>query len=88
MKDAGVEIVVTLDLKASSRRPRRLFDGKIVKHVVVERFRDMLPGLKGILFSLLKRKDVAFLESRFRRDRVARPPEQRWQIRALRHRCE
>ncbi len=59
VKDAGVEIVVTLDLKATFPKAKALFDGKIVKHVVVERFRDMLPGLKGILFSLLKRKDVA-----------------------------
>ncbi len=59
MKDAGAEIVVTLDLKATFPKAKALLDGKIVKHVVVERFRDMLPGLKGFLFSLLKRKDVA-----------------------------
>lgn len=58
-KDAGLEIVVTLDLKAVFPKAKALLDGKIVKHVVVERFRDMLPGLKGFLFSLLKRKDVA-----------------------------
>ncbi len=59
VKDAGVELVVTLDLKATFRKAKALLDGKIVKHVVVERFRDMLPGLKGFLFRLLKGKDVA-----------------------------
>ena len=55
MKDAGAEIVVTLDLTATFPKAKALLDGKIVKQVVVERFRDMLPGLKGFLFSLLKR---------------------------------
>ncbi len=59
VKDAGIEIVVTSDLRATFPKAKALLDGKIVKHVIVERFRDMLPGLKGFLFSLLKRKDVA-----------------------------
>ena len=59
VKDAGADIVITLDLVATLPKAKALLDGKIVKHVVVERFRDMLPGMKGVLFSLLKRKDVA-----------------------------
>ena len=59
VKDAGIEIVVTSDLRATFPKAKALLDGKIVKYVIVERFRDMLPGLKGFLFSLLKRRDVA-----------------------------
>ena len=59
VKDAGVEIVITLDLMATFPKAKALLDEKVVKHLVVERFRDMLPGLKGLLFSLLKRKTVA-----------------------------
>ena len=59
VKDAGADIIVTLDLKATFPKAKALLDARIVKHVVVERFRDMLPGVKGLLFSLLKRKDVA-----------------------------
>ncbi len=59
VKDAGADIVITLDLMATFPKAKALLEGKIVKHVVVERFRDSLPGLKGLLFSLFKRKDVA-----------------------------
>jgi long-chain acyl-CoA synthetase len=58
-KDAGIEVIATLDLKATYPKAKALLDAKTVKHVVVERFRDMLPGAKGILFSLLKGKEVA-----------------------------
>ena len=59
VKDAGADIVITLDLMATFPKAKALLDGGIVKHVVVERFRDNLPGLKGLLFSLFKRKNVA-----------------------------
>jgi long-chain acyl-CoA synthetase len=59
VKDAGVDVVVTLDLAATFPKAKALVESGAVKYVVVERFRDMLPGLKGILFSLFKRKDVA-----------------------------
>ena len=59
VKDAGVDIVITLDLVATFPKAKALLDRNVVKHVVVERFREMLPGLKGLLFSLFKRKGVA-----------------------------
>ncbi|HWJ17975.1 MAG TPA: AMP-binding protein, partial [Geobacterales bacterium] len=59
VKDAGADIVITLDLRATFPKAKALLEGGIVKQVVVERFRDSLPGLKGLLFSLFKRKDVA-----------------------------
>jgi long-chain acyl-CoA synthetase len=58
-KDAGIEVIATLDLKATYPKAKALLDAGAVKHVVVERFRDMLPGLKGFLFSALKGKEVA-----------------------------
>ncbi|MFZ1108344.1 MAG: long-chain fatty acid--CoA ligase [Rhodomicrobium sp.] len=58
-KDAGIDIIVTLDLKATFPKAKALLDAKSIKYVVVDRFRDMLPGVKGFLFSMLKGKEVA-----------------------------
>jgi long-chain acyl-CoA synthetase len=58
-KDAGIDIIATLDLKATYPKAKALLEAKTVKHVVVERFRDMLPGVKGFLFSMFKGKEVA-----------------------------
>jgi long-chain acyl-CoA synthetase len=58
-KDAGIDIIATLDLKATYPKAKALLDANTIKHVVVERFRDMLPGVKGLLFSMLKAKEVA-----------------------------
>ncbi len=57
-KDAGIEAIATLDLRATYPKAKALLDAKTIKYLVVERFRDMLPGVKGLLFSLLKRKDA------------------------------
>ncbi len=59
VKDSGADIVITLDLVATFPKAKALLEGRIVKQVVVERFRDSLPGPKGLLFSLFKRKAVA-----------------------------
>ncbi len=59
VKDAGADIVITLDLKATFPKAKALLDGGVVKHVVVERFSDMLPGLKGLLFDVFKRNNAA-----------------------------
>ena len=64
--------MITLDLMATFPKAKALLDGKVVKHVVVERFRDMLPGLKGVLFSIFKTEGRRVLESRLRRRRIAR----------------
>jgi long-chain acyl-CoA synthetase len=58
LKDAGVDIVATLDLRATYPKAKALLDAKVLKHVIVERFRDLLPGMKGVLFSIFKRKDA------------------------------
>ncbi len=58
-KDAGVETMITLDLNATFPRAKGLLDAKVLKHVVVVPFRSMLPGMKGLLFSAFKRKEVS-----------------------------
>jgi long-chain acyl-CoA synthetase len=58
-KDAGVEIMITLDLNATFPKAKGLLDARILKHVVVASFRDMLPGIKGLLFGALKRKEAS-----------------------------
>lgn len=58
-KDAAVEIMITLDLNATFPKAKSLLDNGILKRVVVVPFREMLPGLKGLLFSALKGKEVA-----------------------------
>ncbi len=58
-KDAEVQIMITLDLKATFPKARGLVDGGILKHAVVVPFRSMLPGVKSALFSLFKSRDVA-----------------------------
>ncbi len=59
VKDAGVGTVITLDLRATFPKAKALLDARVLKHVVVERFAGMLPGLKGLLFGVFKRKDAA-----------------------------
>jgi long-chain acyl-CoA synthetase len=58
-KDAGVEIMITLDLKATFPRAKGLLDNGALKHIVVVPFRDLLPPLKGLLFSIFKASEVA-----------------------------
>ncbi len=58
-KDAGVEIMITLDLRATFPKAKGLLDSGVLKHLVVVPFQDMLPRAKGVLFSLFKRKEVA-----------------------------
>ncbi len=54
LKDSGVDIVATLDLRATYPKAKALLDARVLKHVIVERFRDMLPGVKGVLFGALQ----------------------------------
>lgn len=58
-KDGRVDIMVTLDLKATFPKTKELLDNKTLKTVVVVPFKTMLPGVKSVLFTLLKGKDRA-----------------------------
>jgi len=58
-KDAEAEIMITLDLKATFPKAKALLDQGILKQLAVVPFAGMLPGLKSVLFRILKRGDVA-----------------------------
>src|SRR5579883_298612 len=58
-KDAGLDIMITLDLQAIFPKARSLLDAGVLKTIVVVPFRGLLPGMKGLLFSLFKRKETA-----------------------------
>ncbi|MFY9643457.1 MAG: long-chain fatty acid--CoA ligase [Rhodomicrobium sp.] len=58
-KDAETEIMVTLDLKATLPKAKALLDQGILKHLAVVPFAGMLPGLKSMLFRIVKRGEVA-----------------------------
>jgi long-chain acyl-CoA synthetase len=59
VSDAEASILITLDLNATFPKAKALLDRGVVKQIVVVPFRSQLPGLKGMLASLLKRKDFA-----------------------------
>ncbi|MHB1110067.1 MAG: long-chain-fatty-acid--CoA ligase [Devosia sp.] len=57
--NAGADLVVTLDLKPLFDKAEALTETGHVKSVIVCHFPDALPGLKKLLFSVIKRKDLA-----------------------------
>ncbi|MHB1101556.1 MAG: long-chain-fatty-acid--CoA ligase [Devosia sp.] len=57
--NAGADLVVTLDLKQLFEKAEALTETGHVKSVIVCHFPDALPGLKKLLFSVIKRKDLA-----------------------------
>jgi len=59
VKDAGADIVITSDLAATFPKAKALLDKGTLKTVVVTSFKQMLPGIKGVLFGLFKGKDLA-----------------------------
>ena len=60
-RDSGTEVMVTIDLDPILPRVLGLLDlpEGPVRRVVVAGFADALPGLKGVLFRLLKRRSLA-----------------------------
>ncbi|MBX9698703.1 MAG: AMP-binding protein, partial [Acetobacteraceae bacterium] len=59
-RDSGTEIMVTIDLDPVLPRVLTLLEGGgPVRHVVAASFAGALPGLKGFLFKLLKRRSIA-----------------------------
>ncbi len=65
--NAGAELMITLDLKVLFDKAEALTEAGHVKKLIVCHFPDALPGVKRLLFKLLKRKDL----SRPRHSRVA-----------------
>ena len=59
VEDSETEIMVTLDLEQIYPKVAALLELTHLRHVVVCRMSDILPPLKGILFSTLKASEVA-----------------------------
>jgi long-chain acyl-CoA synthetase len=56
--NAGADILVTLDLKQIFEKAEALVKAGHVKKIVVCHFPDALPGIKKLLYSIAKRKDL------------------------------
>jgi long-chain acyl-CoA synthetase len=61
--NAGADILVTLDLKQIFEKAEALVKAGHVKKIVVCHFPDALPGIKKILYSIVKRKDLSTISA-------------------------
>jgi long-chain acyl-CoA synthetase len=68
--NAGADIMVTLDLQQIFEKAEKLVEAGHVKSLVVCHFPDALPLVKKILFSVVKRKDLAKLGASPVADRI------------------
>ena len=60
-KNAGAEVMITLDMQMIFEKAEKLVQAGHIKSLVVCHFPDALPLVKKILFSVVKRKDLARL---------------------------
>ncbi len=63
IEDSQTDIMVTLDLEVLYPKMRTLLDESRVEKLVVGSLQDMMPRTKGVLFSLLRRKNIAKVDS-------------------------
>ena len=68
--NAGADVMITLDLQQIYEKAEKLVEAGHVKSLVVCHFPDALPLVKKILFSVVKRKDLARLGASPVRDRI------------------
>jgi long-chain acyl-CoA synthetase len=68
--NAGADIMVTLDLQQIFEKAEKLVEAGHVKSLIVCHFPDALPLVKKILFSVVKRKDLAKLGASPVADRI------------------
>jgi long-chain acyl-CoA synthetase len=64
VEDSHTDIMVTLDLRQLYPKVASLLGHTRLKRVVVCRMGDILPPIKGVLFSVLKRSEVAAIPTR------------------------
>jgi long-chain acyl-CoA synthetase len=57
--NAGADILVTLDLQQIFEKAEALVKAGHVKKIIACHFPDALPGIKKVLYSIIKRKDLA-----------------------------
>lgn len=62
IEDSRTDIMVTLDLALLYDKMNALMDESRISKLVVGSLQDMMPRTKGVLFSLLRRKDIASVE--------------------------
>ena len=62
-RDAGIELMVTLDLKLLFSKVAAVKKSGAIERIVVCTFPDLLPGLKKFLFKILKSKELADIHS-------------------------
>lgn len=58
-KDSGTDIMVTLDLKLLFEKVESLLEAGTLQRAIVASFPSLLPAAKGVLYRLLKGKDLA-----------------------------
>ncbi|WP_316356491.1 long-chain fatty acid--CoA ligase [Devosia sp.] len=68
--NAGADLMVTLDLQQIYEKAEKLVEAGHVKSLVVCHFPDALPLVKKVLFSVVKRKDLARLGASPIADRI------------------
>ena len=61
--NSGAQLMVTLDLKLLFEKAEALTQAGHVKKLIVCHFPDALPGIKKLLFSVVKRKDLSKVDS-------------------------
>lgn len=61
IKDSGMEMAITLDLKLTFEKIGKLAGHGSLKSVVVCPFAEVLPSTTSLLFRLFKRKEVSFI---------------------------
>jgi long-chain acyl-CoA synthetase len=63
LSDSGADLVITLDLKQLFDKAEALAEAGCVKKIIACHFPDALPGIKKLLFSIVKRRDLARVKS-------------------------
>ena len=59
VEDSGATIMVTLDLKQIYPKVAALLDGSCLEKIVICRMSELLPAVKGLMFSVLRRSELA-----------------------------
>ncbi|HXP95200.1 MAG TPA: long-chain fatty acid--CoA ligase, partial [Telmatospirillum sp.] len=59
IKDSGITLMVTLDLRQIYPKIKAMLDRTCLEKVVVCRMADILPSVQGLLFQVLKRSELA-----------------------------
>ncbi len=70
VKDSQLTLMVTLDLKATFPKAEALMQAGLLPRTIVCPFKDQLPGVKSVLFSALKGREVSKWQSSSQRSKI------------------